>query len=96
MKSVDGNYQETFDAECSLDDKPTVRKKCNIDCVPTWFTSPWTQVGDDIITLFTCGAGKQYVLVCLPLGSMAKKQCFRVCPPSGSMDKKQYFLVCPP
>ena len=45
MKSVRGNYQETFDAGCSLDDKPAVRKDCNSDCAPSWFATPWTQVG---------------------------------------------------
>ncbi len=45
MKSVRGNYQETFDVGCSLDDKPAVRKDCNSDCAPSWFATPWTQVG---------------------------------------------------
>ncbi|CAB3995822.1 A disintegrin and metallo ase with thrombospondin motifs 6-like isoform X1, partial [Paramuricea clavata] len=47
MKSTNGNYQETFDADCSLDDKPAVRKDCNSNCVPSWFATPWTQVGID-------------------------------------------------
>lgn len=44
MKSVNGNYQEIFDADCSLDDKPAVRKDCNATCPPSWFATPWTKV----------------------------------------------------
>lgn len=44
MKNVNGNYKETFDSECSVDNKPAVRKECSRNCVPSWFATPWSQV----------------------------------------------------
>ncbi|XP_046854473.1 A disintegrin and metalloproteinase with thrombospondin motifs 16-like isoform X3 [Xenia sp. Carnegie-2017] len=53
MKNVNGNYKETFDSECSVDNKPAVRKECSRNCVPSWFATPWSQCS------LSCGTGVQ-------------------------------------
>ncbi|XP_028398930.1 thrombospondin type-1 domain-containing protein 4-like isoform X2 [Dendronephthya gigantea] len=51
MKPANGNYLVTSDADCSLDDKPAVRKECSRECGPTWFSTAWTKCS------VSCGSG---------------------------------------